>query len=132
MCSIKSRIQSEESDCASSSESSGSSEALDNSSDNTQSFKAVRKCEANCEYVVSDKPAWSGQFLCEKYHPKRHDKSNISRREAEADKLEKKVETIKDTIAALNDSLFSERTGKLQTGLTGHYKFNSDSALYLN
>jgi len=40
------------------------------------------------------------------------------------------VETIKGTIAAHDDSLFNERTGKLQTGLTCHHKFNSDT-LYL-
>ena len=40
-------------------------------------------------------------------------------------KLKKKLETIKDTIAAHDDSL--ERTGKLQTGLTSHHKFNSDT-----
>ena len=51
----------------------------------------------------------------------------ISRCEAETNKLKKKVETIKDTIAAHDDSLFSERTGKLQTGLTYHHKFNSDT-----
>ena len=66
--------------------------------------------------------------LCEEYHPKQHDNSNISRCEAEANKLKKKVETInKDTIAAHDDSLFNERTGKLQTGLTYHHKFNSDT-----
>ena len=37
------------------------------------------------------------------------------------------METIKDTIAAHDDSLFNERTGKLQTGLTCHHKFNSDT-----
>ena len=58
---------------------------------------------------------------------KPHDNSNISRCEAEANKLKKKVETIKDAIAAHDDSLFSERTGKLQTGLTCHHKFNSDT-----
>ena len=42
-------------------------------------------------------------------------------------KLKKKLETIKDKIAAHEDSLFSERTGKLQTGLTFHHKFNSDT-----
>jgi len=56
-----------------------------------------------------------------------HDNSNISRCEAEANKLKKKMETIKDTIAAHDDSLFNERTGKLQTGLTCHHKFNSDT-----
>jgi len=51
----------------------------------------------------------------------------ISRCEAKAKKLKKKVETIKDKIAAHDDSLFNERTGKLQTGLTCHHKFNSDT-----
>jgi len=37
------------------------------------------------------------------------------------------VETIKDTIATHDDSLFNERTGKLQTGLTCHHKFNPDT-----
>ena len=69
----------------------------------------------------------AGRFLCEKYHPKPHDNSHISRCEAEANKLKKKVEAIKDTIAAHDDSLFSDRTGKLQTGLTCHHKFNSDT-----
>ena len=57
--------------------------------------------------MVSDNPACADRFLCEEYHPKPHDNSNISRCEA-----------IKDTIAAHDDSLFNERTGKLQTGLT--------------
>ena len=87
----------------------------------------VRKCQASYQCLVSDNPACAGQFLCEKYHPKPHDNSNISRCEAEANKLKKEVETIKSTIAAHDDSLFSERTGKLQTGLTCHHKFNSDT-----
>ena len=87
----------------------------------------VRKCEANYEYMVSDNPACAGRFLCEEYHPKPHDNSNISRCEAEANKLKKKVETIKDTIAAHDDSLFNERAGRLQTGLSCHDKFNSDT-----
>jgi len=37
------------------------------------------------------------------------------------------VETIKDTIAAHDDSLFNKRTGKLQTGLNCLHKFNSDT-----
>ena len=88
-------------------------------------YSVVGKCKTSYEYVVSDNPACAGQCLCEKYHPKRH---NISRCEAEANELKKKVpETIKDTIAAHDDSLFSERTGKLQTGLTCHHYFNSDT-----
>ena len=59
----------------------------------------VRKCEASYEYMVSDNPACAGRFLCEEPH----DNSNISRCEAEANKLKKKVETIKDTIAAHRD-----------------------------
>ena len=55
------------------------------------------------------------------------DNSNIPRCEAKANKLKKKVETIKDTIAAHDDSRLSERTGNLQTGLTCHHKFNSDT-----
>ena len=78
-------------------------------------------------YMVSDNPACAGRFLCEESHPKPHDNSNISRCEAEANKLKKKVETIKDTIAAYDDSLFNERRRKLQTGLTCHHKFNSDT-----
>ena len=80
----------------------------------------VRKCEASYEYMVSDNPVCAGRFLCEEYHLKPHDNSTISRCEAEANKLKKKVETIKDTIAARDDSLLSERRGKLQTGLTCH------------
>ena len=66
--------------------------------------------------MVSDNPACAGQFLWEKYHPKPHNNSNISSCEAEANKLKKKGETIKDTIAAHDDSLFSERTGPLTDG----------------
>ena len=68
--------------------------------------------------LVTDNPACAGQFLCEEYHPKPNDNSNISSCEAEANKLKKKVETIKDIIAAPDERLFSERTGMLQTGLT--------------
>ena len=77
--------------------------------------------------MISDNPACAGQFLCEKYHPKPHDNSNISRCEAEANQLRKKVEAIKNTIAACDDSLFQERTGKLQRGLNRHLKFNSET-----
>ena len=42
------------------------------------------------------------------------------------------METIKDTIAAYDDSLFSERTEKLQTGPTCHYKFNSDTLHFIS
>ena len=48
------------------------------------------------ESLVEREEVWMG--LCEKFHPKPHDNSNISRFEAEANKLKKKVETIKDTI----------------------------------
>jgi len=57
----------------------------------------VRKCEASYEYMVSGNAACAGRFLCDEYHLKPHDNSNISRCEAEANKLKKKVETIKDT-----------------------------------
>jgi len=70
----------------------------------------VRKCEASYEYMVSDNPACAGRFLYEEYHPKPHDNSNISRCEAEANKPKKKVETIKDTIAAHDENRFNERT----------------------
>ena len=41
---------------------------------------------------------------------------------AEANKLKEKVEAIKQMITGHDDTLFSERTGKLQTGLTCHHK----------
>jgi len=53
----------------------------------------VRECETSYEYMVSDNPACVGRFLCEEYHPKAHDNSNISRCEAEANIQKKKVET---------------------------------------
>ena len=65
--------------------------------------------------------------MCGKYHPKPNDNSKISRCEAEANKLKKKVETIKDITAAPDDSHFSERTGKLQNRPYLHHKFNSDT-----
>ena len=52
---------------------------------------------------------------------------NRTTTEAEANKLQKKVETMKDTIAAHDDSLFNERAEKLQTGLTCNHNFNSDT-----
>jgi len=45
--------------------------------------------------VVSDNPACAGHFLCEKYHPKRHDNSNISRCEDETNNIKKKMKTIR-------------------------------------
>jgi len=47
-------------------------------------------------------------------------------------KTKKKVKTIKDTIDVHDDCLFSERTGKLQTGFTCHYKFNSDTLHFIS
>jgi len=71
-----------------------------------------------------------GDFCVRNTTPNRMTTATFSRCEAEANKLKKKVKTIKDTIAAHDDSLFNERTGKLQTGLTCHHKCNSD-ALHL-
>jgi len=86
----------------------------------------VRKCEASYEYMVSD-------FCLRNTTPNRMTTATFQQQQqqqhfkAEVNKLKKKVETIKDTIAAHDDSLFSEITGKLQTGLTCHHKFNSDT-----
>ena len=38
-----------------------------------------------------------------------------------------KIETIKNMIAEHNDSLFSDLTGKLQTGLSCHPQYNSET-----
>ena len=38
-----------------------------------------------------------------------------------------KIETIKNMIAEHNDSLFSDLTGKLQTGLSYHPQYNSET-----
>ena len=57
----------------------------------------------------------------------RSELKNITRCVAEANKLMEKVEAIKQMIADHDDTLFSERTGKLQSGLTFHCNFNSDT-----
>ena len=77
-----------------------------------------QKMEASYEYMASDNPACAGSFCVRKYHPKPHDNSNILKCEAEANKLKKKVEKIKDTIAAHDNSLLVREQESYKTGLT--------------
>ena len=58
----------------------------------------VKKCEASCDYLISDNLAYAGRFLCEKYNSKPHDNSNISRCRAEVNKLMEKLEAVKDKL----------------------------------
>lgn len=90
-------------------------------------MQEIKTCQSRLEYLISDNPACAGRFLCEKYSPKPHDNSNIERLQNEVDKLKKKVENIKHKISTHDDSLFSSRTGKIQTGLSCHHKFNEDT-----
>jgi len=87
----------------------------------------IKKCEDSYNYLVSDNPACAGAFLSEKYTPKPHDDSNISRCRAEALKFKEKLNAICAKLAAHDGSLFSSRTGKLQTGLTCHHDSNSNT-----
>ena len=67
--------------------------------------------------------------MCGKYNPKSHDNRNISRCQAKAKKLKKKLEAMKIKYSALFDSLFSKRTGKLQTAFTCRHKHSSDTKI---
>ena len=46
----------------------------------------------------------------------------------EATEIKLKLQAIKDKIAEHDDSLFSEKTGKLGTGLSCHHNFNCDKS----
>ena len=62
-------------------------------------------------------------FLCDDCKPNPHDDSNISRCKNEANEIKLKLQAIKDKISKHDDSLFSENTGKLKTGLSCHHSF---------
>ena len=60
-----------------------------------------------------------------------HDDSNITRCKNEANEIKLKLQAIKDKISKHDDSLFSENTGKLKTGLSCHHSFNNDKRYYV-
>ena len=82
-------------------------------------------------YLLSDNPACAGRFLCDDYKPDPHDDSNITRYKNEANEIKLKLQAIKDKISKHGDSLFSENTGKLNTGLSCHHSFNNDKRYYV-
>ena len=49
----------------------------------------------------------------------------------EANEIKLKLQAIKDKISKHDDSLFSENTGKLKTGLSCHHSFNNDKRYYV-
>ena len=87
----------------------------------------LEKCQSEFNYLLSDKPACAGNFLAENYKPKPHDNANIVRCKRLATEIQHKSEKIKTKITDHDNSLsFSKTSGKLQTGLTCHHKFNSN------
>ena len=83
-------------------------------------------------YLLSDNPACAGRFLCDDYKPNPHDDSNITRYKNEANEIKLKLQAIKDKISKHDDSLFSENTGKLKTGLSCHHSLSNDKRYYVN
>ena len=90
----------------------------------------LEKCQSEFNYLLSDNPACAGNFLAENYKPKPHDNANIVRCKRLATEIQHKSEKIKTKITDHDNSLFSKTSGKLQTGLTCHHKFNSDMIPY--
>ena len=76
--------------------------------------------------------ACAGRFLCDDYKPNPDDDSNITRYKNEANEIKLKLQVIKDKISKHDDSLFSENTGKLKTGLSCHYSLSNDKRYYVN
>ena len=91
----------------------------------------IAQLENRFQYLLSDNPACAGRFLCDDYKPNPHDDSNITRCKNEANKIKLKLQAIKDKISKHDDSLFSENTGKLKTGLSCHHSFNNDKRYYV-
>lgn len=86
----------------------------------------LEKRQNEFKYLISDNPACAGSFLAGNYMPKPHDKANILRCKSLASKLKCKSENLKAKITQHDDSLFSKKSGKLQTGLDCHHNFNSN------
>ena len=91
----------------------------------------IKQLENRLQYLLSNNPACAGRFLCDDYKPNPHDDSNITRCKNEANEIKLKLQAIKDKILKHNDSLFSENTGKLKTGLSCHHSFNNDKRYYV-
>ena len=79
----------------------------------------IEPLENRFQYLLADNPACAGRFLCDDYKPNPHDDSNMTR-------CKNELQAIKDKISKHDDSLFSENTGKLKTGLSCHHSFNND------
>ena len=88
--------------------------------------QGLEKCQSEFNYLLSDNPACAGNFLAENHKPKPHDNANIVRCKRLATVIQHKSEKNKTRITDHDYSLFSKTSGKLQTGLTCHHKFNSD------
>lgn len=88
----------------------------------------IEQLESRFRYLLSDNPACAGRFLHDDYKPKPHDNSNIIRCKTEANEIKLKLQAIKDKIVQHDNSLFSENTGKLKTGLSCHHSFNNDKS----
>jgi len=91
----------------------------------------LEKCQASFAYLLSDNPACGGRFLSEECKVQPRENRNILRCKSEAIKLRQRVETLKNKITKHDNSLFTKATGKLQTGLTCHHKFNTDTLHFI-
>ena len=91
----------------------------------------IEQLENRFQYLLSDNPACAGRFLCDDYKPNPHDDSNITRYKNETNEIKLKLQAIKDKISKHDDSLFSENTGKLKTGLSCHHSVNNDKRYYV-
>ena len=87
--------------------------------------KDLEKHQASFDYLLSDNPACGGRILSEERKLQPRDNRNLLRCKSE------QVETLKNKISDDN-SRFTKTTGKLQTGLTCHHKFNADTLHFKN
>ena len=80
--------------------------------------------------MEQDVPFWmvacAGSCLANNYKPKPHDKANIMRCKRVTTEIQLKGEKVKTKVIDHDDSLFSKKCGKLQTGLSCYHKFNSN------
>ena len=92
-----------------------------------------RSPQASLDYLLSDNPwpACGGRLLFEDFKLQPRDNNNISRSKSEAINLGQRVEELKTKIIEHGNSLYMKTTGKLQTGLRCHQKFNEDTLHFI-
>lgn len=92
-----------------------------------------RSPQASFDYLPSDNPwpACGGRLLFEDCKLQPRDNDNISRCKSEAINLKERVEELKPKIIEHDNSLYMKTTGKLETGLRCHHKFNEDNLHFI-